>query len=323
MGLTIRPFIPDDYPSLAEVASAIHSEYPETADNIRHHDESRDKDRKFHRLVAETNGRVVGHGGYQDYPRGTNRFWVWAEVHPEYQGKGYGQALYEAVLESLKPFDPPLLRAETREDQDRGQRFLTDRGFTLEMRELESAIDMDSFDPRDYQRDVERAAKEGIVIKNYAQLKAETDDLDALQHRLSDLHWAIDQDIPSPDENVRTPHEEWVKRFDHPQFLAEGHIYALHGDRFVGGSMLWGRPLDKDLNTGMTGILREYRKKGIATALKIHALTYAKQYGAKWVRTQNEENNNGMLGINRRLGFQPQPAWLFLVKKLREETNGE
>ncbi len=322
MGVTVRPFAPDDYPGLAEVASAINPEYPETADNLRHHDETRDKSRKHHRLIAVKNGSVVGQGGYTDYPRGTNRFFIWMEVHPEQQGNGYGQALYEAVLESLKPFDPPLIRSETRENQERGQRFLADRGFTVEMRELESAMDMDSFDASDYQHDLERSVKEGIVIKNYTQLKTETNDLDALHHQLSDLHWAIDQDIPTMDENVRSPFEEWMKRFEHPQFLPGGHIYALDGDRLVGGSILWGRPLDKDLNTGMTGVIRDYRKKGIATALKVHALTFAREYGAKWVRTSNEENNNGMLGINRRLGFQPRPAWLFLVKKLREENDG-
>jgi arylsulfatase A-like enzyme len=32
----------------------------------------------------------------------------------------------------------------------------------------------------------------------YCQGELKPDDLDALHHRLSDLHWAIDQDIPSP-----------------------------------------------------------------------------------------------------------------------------
>jgi hypothetical protein len=34
-------------------------------------------------------------------------------------------------------------------------------------------------------------------------------------------------------------------------------------------------------------------------------------------------NNNGMLNINFRLGFVRQPAWLDMVKTIKEETNNE
>lgn len=69
----------------------------------------------------------------------------------------------------------------------------------------------------------------------------------------------------------------------------------------------------------MTGVIRDYRKRGIATALKVRALTYAKERGAPAVRTWNEVNNDGMLGINFRLGFVRQPAWIEMGKTLKAE----
>ncbi|GAB4458802.1 MAG: GNAT family N-acetyltransferase [Armatimonadaceae bacterium] len=317
MSITIRPFTPEDYPGLAAIATAIEPDYPETPEHLRVNDENRDPAAKFQRFIAVKDGEVIGCAGYEDHPRGSDRFWIWVEVHPAHQKQGYGNALYEYLLETLKPFDPPILRSDSRENRERGRQFLLDRGFVEEMREKESALTVAEFDPAVFQADVERAQAQSIVFKTYAQLRAEATDLADLHQRLDDLHWAVDQDIPFPDEHVRRPHSEFIKRFEHPSFQPEGNIYALDGERLIGGSILWGRPTGKDLDTGMTGVLRDYRKRGIATALKVIALTYAKKYGATKVRTQNEENNVGMLGINIRLGFKPQPAWIFYVKELK------
>jgi hypothetical protein len=54
----------------------------------------------------------------------------------------------------------------------------------------------------------------------------------------------------------------------------------------------------------------------------VRALAYAKERGTPFVRTWNEMNNNGMLNINFRLGFVRQPAWLDMVKTIKEEATG-
>jgi GNAT superfamily N-acetyltransferase len=69
------------------------------------------------------------------------------------------------------------------------------------------------------------------------------------------------------------------------------------------------------LNVGMTGVLRAHRRMGIATALKVRAIQFAQTYGARWIETGNEENNP-MLQINLRLGFQPAPAWLSFENRI-------
>jgi predicted GNAT family acetyltransferase len=62
------------------------------------------------------------------------------------------------------------------------------------------------------------------------------------------------------------------------------------------------------ISTGLTGVLPEYRRQGICSAVKIHALLDLKKKGFKKVFTGNEENNP-MFQINLMLGF----------KKIREE----
>ncbi|MGE5591055.1 MAG: hypothetical protein ACM3ZA_10635 [Bacillota bacterium] len=44
-------------------------------------------------------------------------------------------------------------------------------------------------------------------------------------------------------------------------FLAEGEFIALDGDRWVGLSTLWNWPEAGAINTGLTGVLPEYRRR--------------------------------------------------------------
>lgn len=198
-------------------------------------------------------------------------------------------------------------------------RFVSDRGFVEELREQESRLDLSRFDPSLWAREVARAEAEGITVRSFAELAAA--DPEGAPRKLHELHWQIAQDIPHMDQVTKVPFETWAARFESPRFLPEGNIVALAGDRYIGASVLWANQAGpENLDTGMTGVLREYRNRGIATAMKVQALTYAKASGATTVRTSNEVNNNGMLGINFRLGFEKTPAWIFFGKALQENA---
>ena len=71
------------------------------------------------------------------------------------------------------------------------------------------------------------------------------------------------------------------------------------------------------LEQGITGVRRAYRRMGLATALKLRTLDYAKAHGAKFIRTDNEENNP-MYQLNLDLGFRPKPGFLVYEKEFRE-----
>ena len=78
----------------------------------------------------------------------------------------------------------------------------------------------------------------------------------------------------------------------------------------------------RSLETGLTGVRREYRRRGIATALKVMALQFARENGYTEIVTDNEENNP-MFQINLQLGFEPQPASLDYVRHLQPQANGD
>ena len=58
--------------------------------------------------------------------------------------------------------------------------------------------------------------------------------------------------------------------------------------------------------TGGLGVLKKYRRKGIATAIKIKGIERLLQIGVTEIRTDNEKNNP-MYKINEALGFRPVP----------------
>jgi GNAT superfamily N-acetyltransferase len=53
----------------------------------------------------------------------------------------------------------------------------------------------------------------------------------------------------------------------------------------------------------MTGILRPYRRRGLATALKRYAIEQARTWGATTIRTVNHPMNRPIIDANRKLGF--------------------
>ena len=67
--------------------------------------------------------------------------------------------------------------------------------------------------------------------------------------------------------------------------------------------------------TGSLGVLREFRREGIATALKIKAIEILLKKGVTEIRTDNEENNP-MYKINVALGFEPVPFSLDYSKEI-------
>ena len=63
-----------------------------------------------------------------------------------------------------------------------------------------------------------------------------------------------------------------------------------------------------------TGVRRAYRRHGIAWALKVRNIAWARQQGYTHIRTSNDSTNRAMLSINEQLGYQRLPAWIHLVK---------
>lgn len=316
----IRPFeaTDADYEAFAVLESAIWPEFPDTVEEWKHRDTTRDSQYLFRRFLVEKEGEVVADGVYLEpwWSMKPGKYFINVGVHPDHRREGIGTALYDFLMAQVNERDPALITANTREDQTDALRFLEKRGFVRVMRYPVSHLDVPSFDPAPFASTLDRVKGLGIEIRPLVDIMHLDEDW---QRKLYDLTWEILQDVPSPDPLTQQSFENFQERtLGDPGFRPDGQFIALDAGQWVGMSALWTAQGDPGkLYTGLTGVVRSHRRKGIATALKVRSFDFAKEYGAKIIETDNEENNPMYL-LNMKLGFEPQPAWIDFEKRIKE-----
>ena len=314
--LQIRPFVETDYEGITAVWNAAWPDYSKLAFEFKTQDELRNPRYYWQRLVVEEAGEIIGYGQFGEawWSKVEGQYGTGFITHPDFLGHGAATAFYEAMLVTLgKRGDLQFLVAETRENYTQAVQFLTERGFVQVMRFPISHLDLTAFDPTPYQQKMAQLAQTGIDICPLPTLQETDADWMTKLHRLKA---DVIKDVPSPDEMVEWPFEELQRSLAHPNFMPEGVFITVDKGQYVGLSELWRSQADpKKLFTGLTGVARSHRRRGLATAVKVRAICFAQRYGAIILETDNEENNP-MFQLNLQLGFQPQPAIVEFKKKM-------
>lgn len=313
----IRPFKPDDYSAIAVVLNAALPGNATTPEEMRLLDEQVNPKCKHQRWVAEVNARVVAFAEYEQrlssyHPR---KFFLYIDVHPDYQRQGIGSALYARLMEVLQPFDPILVRAEARENLPHGVRFLIQRGFQEDERNWESYLDVAAFDPTPYAGLEEQLYRQGIEIKTLQEL-ANTDP--GCDRKLYELEDEAARDVPSEEAYTPWDYDYFVNTCLHgPGIVPDAYFIAVCNGEYVGKSSFWlNRETTNYLVADMTGVKRAYRRRHIALALKLRSIAYARSHGYASIHTANDSRNQGMLALNERLGFARQYALITFSKVL-------
>lgn len=313
---TIRPFIADDYPQVAAIANAVTPEQPSSPQEMRFWDEHRDAKCHFRRYVAERGGELTGFGQFGHmadafHPR---KFLLDVLVRPQFQRQGIGSALYQHLLSEMAPFDPLSIRSGVREDREGAVRFALRRGFVEDMRGWESSLELEAFDLTPFTDVIEWVATQGIRIVTLRDVRQTPD----WEVKLYELLGELERDVPSSEPFTPPSFESFLaQHVESPKLLPDGYFIAVDEDAWVGVSALWASQGSTALGVGLTAVHRRYRRRGIATALKLRAIDYAKSTGASLIRTWNDSHNHPILAINEQLGFVRQKAWISLVKVLK------
>ena len=259
------------------------------------------------RAVAEQEGQIVGysltlHHNWQ--PEG--EFLLWVLAHPEYRQHGIGTHLFEDALDFLSDYAVTRLTTEVRDDDPVSQGYAERRGFVIVRHIFESVLDLSTFDPTQVGDLVARAERLGVRFLSLADVGNSPD----WQRKLYEVNYRGVLDDPGSTADSWLSFEELQRNWENAAwFRPEGQIMAVTGDdRVVGMTAVAYLEERNAAEQLMTAVDPDYRGQGIAQALKVVALRWAKTYGAETIRTQNDSANSAMLAINRKLGFVPQPG---------------
>lgn len=318
---TLRPFMKTDeeFEAITGILNAIWPDERRVLEELKHRDQNWDDQYYRVQLVAEVDGKIVAAGGWGEvsWSHRPGKYYFAADVHPEYDEVGIEAAIYQRMIDDVYQRSPTpiMFTSGVREDMDKRIRFLEAHGYQFAMRWPGSRLNLAEFDSTRFEEKARQVAESGIMIRSISeQMKHDPD----WQRNVYELDWECTQDEPMPDTPTKLPFERYVKlAYEAPSFLPDGLFVALDGDRYVGMTEVEKDLADPEkLETGFTAVARSHRRRGIATALKLRALAFAKEYGAKSIDTGNEENNP-MFQINLRMGFKPKPAWMAYEKKLK------
>ncbi|MCB8945231.1 MAG: GNAT family N-acetyltransferase [Ardenticatenaceae bacterium] len=319
----IREFNPIDteYEAMAVVEKAVYPDNADTAANFKRYDENWDGNYVRRPFVVEADDKIVAFAIYNERPwsYAPGKYGFNITVHPDYERRGIGSAVYDLILQEVQQQKHPLAQLNThaRGDKPQSIRFLEKRGFQAVMRWIVSVLDVTQFDVSQYAGLRQKVAREGVVIRPLTQQKLLDPDW---LNNVYELDWELTLDEPQPSPPTKQPIEQYVKTFiDDPDLIQDAWFVALDGDgRYLGMTQLY-RKTDKptEYGSGFTGVVRSHRRRGIAKALKSYSAEYAQQQGIQTIRTGNEEKNP-MYQLNVQLGFKDLTAELAFQKRFTD-----
>jgi GNAT superfamily N-acetyltransferase len=312
--VNFRPFnySDADYQTWADIANAVHPDYPQSIEQAKLFDGTRVKDDVVGSFIVEEDEKAVGWVHYET-PRNPvpETLAIFLELLPEY--REHTDQLWgflQKQLQSVKPKNLMTVVTETWPEYE----FFTSKGFHVYDSKWTSSLDVTTFDPQPFEAYFEKTEQAGIQIKTLADFPHHED---TFRRTWYALIIELLQSVPSADPIVPWAYETWLARTpDNPHLLPKGYFFALDGDEIVGTSALAKSHRPKTLQTGLTGVKASHRRKGIAQTLKVKAAQFAKEYGVQFIRTNNHQINRPMLNINEAMGFVKEPARLFLKKEM-------
>ena len=311
-----------EFKELARIDNLVNHDSIDHPDDDKREWEIRDKSLIKGRLLLYKENILIGVIYYSQGRDQNNRTTFFTlNIDPKYNTKQSRELLFHRMLEEIKSFNSNkiLTSIYKHSNYDLIKQFLIDNEFKLVQTNREYSCDITKINLKKYQPLIEKLEKEGV---KFYDSKEQMLDFPDHYKKLEELEWTYSQDFPIPDgvEHTRPPFDHYMKILnDYYENCYGADIVAVMNGTYVGSTDLEVYPKTEPHKawTGGLGVLKEFRRKGLATALKIKAIEKLLEKGVTEIRTDNEENNP-MYKINVALGFKPVPFSLEYMKEISQ-----
>ena len=277
----IRPVITDAemHRCLSVLAEVEPSQRVPSVQDMRH------RERQGRTLLLASLGETDVASGVVDRSSQAGRSFVMARVRPSFRRQGIGTAVLRELLTLAETLGLPVVGSMA---DDRGSvAFGESFGFAEVDRQVEQlrkigdepwptpppGVDIVSVAQRP---ELWRPAYDEVALQGYADMALERE--------------------------VHVSAAEWMhSEMNNP----EATFVALSGTQIIGvASLLTAEDESARAEHGLTAVRREWRGKGVASALKRQCLAWAAANGLTEVYTWTQKNNAEMRRLNEHLGFR-------------------
>jgi GNAT superfamily N-acetyltransferase len=292
--LAIAPAETDDgLEAMIHVRALVSPEARPTVENLRHNLEAKEQ---LDYLVARIGDEPVSCAFVE----------AWGSVAmadvavvPDARRRGVGSAMLAEVSRRARSFRKDSVQGEVKESDAESRAFLERRGFVRVGAEKALVLELDGIEAPVVE------PPEGVRIVT----RVEEPD------RLQEMYAvAVQGDEDIPGSTGRQTFEDWrAHEIDKPNRRPELMFLALARDEVVGYAGL--QTSEEQAFHGLTVTRRDWRRRGVATALKRAEIAAAKEAGFQRLLTESEERNDPMRLLNEKLGFLPAPEWSMVVMR--------
>jgi GNAT superfamily N-acetyltransferase len=286
----IRPGTIDDAPAVAELFAVTFPNLWVSAAGVRIWMSTTPERARRRWWAVEDSGVLVGWAtaGLNSETKEEHAAAVGAMVHPTRRERGLGSEMWSEVEAHLQLLGARHVTAMG-SDAEPSRRFMAARGFEVAFVERTSGLDPRTLLPPPPPR-------EGVELRPFTEIDPRV---------VFELDVEAVRDVPlaQPVDDIRW--HEWLERtWRYPELDREGSLVALVEGEPAGFTTLLIAPDTLLAVSGMTGVARRFRGRGLAELIKRHALAYAAAKGVTMALTDNDETNAAMLAVNDKLGYR-------------------
>lgn len=319
MEYAIRRPIATDAEEVAALSRELSDKYFEPKEEWKKACEREEPHRRYWVACRNDGLALTGYACIRpDLPRqpGYGKFRISLGVAQGWRKQGIGLGLLDAVIQDLYQMKAAAARVRVEEGSEPLE-FFKRSGFVEYERMVRLRADLPAIDTSCTDLLISGLDSRGITITTLGlELRHTADCL----FKLYELEKKIAALLPTTDPVVPVTYDVFLDHLARNKELDEGYFIAMENGNYIGCSYLMKKESDpRGISQGLTGVLRSYQNRGIATALKYCTLRYSKQNGYQFIETASLSHNASMLAVQQKAGFRIEASEVRLEKKLMEE----